>query len=361
MKTYLSYSFILAAAACSLATGQTAYTTPVGYVSQTCLPASDTIVGLPLRVATNAAGALASAPDLSTVPGSAILTLSGTPGFVVNAFQSTHFVKITSGASEGKFYTISSNTASTITVALNGDTLAAVTADTLLVSKFWTLGELFVPGASTTDPATTGNAVVVTSNTLLHKTEILFPNVNAVGINPSSIGIYFLFNGAWRKTGQPVANSFNTTQLWPDTYFTIRQPNLTSATTYTVSGEVESGKMVINLVTQNSVKQDNVVAIPRPVDVTLNQLSLGGTSAFLTTTNTLIHNDEILVFDNSTALKNRSASAIYFYYLGGWRKNGKPVATDFGTDIIKAGTGFIIRKAKVAGGPTVFWNNTSPY
>jgi uncharacterized protein (TIGR02597 family) len=361
MKTYLSYSFILAAAACGLATGQTAYTTPVGYVSQTCLPASDTIVGLPLRIAAGAAGALASSPDLVTTPGSAVLTLLGTPGLTANAFQGTHFVKFTSGGSEGKFYTVSSNTVSTITIALNGDTLAALTGNTLIVSKFWTLGELFVPAASTTDPATTGNAVVVTSQILAKKTEILLPNVSAVGVNPSSIGIYFVLNGAWRKNGASLTTSFDNTQLWPDKYFTIRQPALASATTYTVSGEVELGKMGINLVTQNSVKQDNVVSIPRPVDVTLNQLALGGTAAFMTTTSTLAKNDELLVFDNALAKKNRSASAIYFYYSGAWRKTGAPITTDFGTDTIKAGAGFIVRKAKVAGGPTVFWNNLAPY
>jgi uncharacterized protein (TIGR02597 family) len=360
MKTTI-YS-LLAAAACGMAFGQTtAYTTPVGYVSQTCLSLTDTLVGLPLRVATSGAGAVSGAPDLLTTPGSAILTIAGTPGFTVNGFAGTCFVKFTSGAASGKFYTVTSNAESTITINLNGDTLSAVAADTLVVSKFWTLGELFVPSASTSDPATTGNAIVVTTSTLSRKTEVLLPNIAGNGINLSSAGTYFIFNGAWRKVGQPATTSFNTQQLWPDNSFVVRQPTLAVPTTYTISGEVDTGNLVLGLRTQNATKQDNFVGLPRPVNTTLNALALGGTSAFVTTTSTLSRKDELLVFNNATAGKNKAASATYFWFNSAWRKVGQPATTDFGTDVITAGNGFIIRKSNVTGGPTAFWNNTASY
>jgi uncharacterized protein (TIGR02597 family) len=361
MKTYLSYSFILAAAACSLATGQTAYTTPVGYVSQKCLPVSDTIVGLPLRIATSAAGALSGNPNLAALPNSAILTVSGTPGFTVNAFSGTCYVKFTSGTSQGKFYTVTSNTASTITVNLNGDNLGAVNTDTFVVCKFWTLAELFVPSASTTDPATTGNAIVVTTSTLSKKTEVLLPNITAAGINLASAGSYYILGGSWRKSGQPTNVSYDNTQLWPDNLFTIRQPNLAVSTSYTISGEVDTGNFVVPLRTQSTVKQDNLVGLPRPVDTTLNALALGGTSAFVTTTSTLSKKDELMVYNNVIAAKNKAASASYYYFNAGWRKSGQPTNIDFGGDIINAGAGFMIRKAIVPNGATSFWNNTASY
>jgi uncharacterized protein (TIGR02597 family) len=361
MKT-LSISLIAVAAACGLASAQTAYTTPVGYVSQPCLANSDTIVGLSLRIATGGAGAVSGTPDTSSIPGSAVITIAGTPSFAINAFQNTHFVKFTSGLSNGKFYTVTSNTASTITIDLNGDTLSAANTDTLIVSKFWTLGELFVPSASTADPLTTGNAIVVTTNTLSRRTEVLLPNITGSGINLASSGTYYIFNGAWRRVGQPTTTSFNATQLWPDNYFIIRHPStVTSPTTYTIAGEVETGNFQVPLTTQNSTRQDNFVAIPRPIDLTLNNLALGGTPAFSTTTNTLSRRDELLVFNNAVAARNKAASATYFYFNGAWRRVGQPTTTDFGGDVIKAGYGFIIRKATEPGGPTVFWNNTPTY
>jgi uncharacterized protein (TIGR02597 family) len=366
MKTYLSYSFILAAAACSLATGQTAYTTPVGYVSQTCLPASDTIVGIPIKVATAGAGALSAAPNTSATPGFAIISLSGSPGFTVNSFQNTYYAKFTSGISNGKFYVITANSSSGLTLDLNGDTLAASTGDTVIITKLWTLGELFVPSASTTLAATTGNAIVASTSGIPagRRTEVLLPDTTTAGINLASSGTFFIYNGAWRKVGQPITNSYDTIQLWPDNDFIIRHPStVTAATTYTASGEVDSTNFVVALTTRAASKQDNFIGLPRPIDVSLNGLALGGTSAFLTSASGIPsgRRDELLVFNNSVASKNKAPSATYFYYNGAWRKSGSVVTTDFGTSLITSGSGFIIRKYQVTGGPTQFWNNTPSY
>ena len=58
MKTYIPYSLLLAAAASGLAYGQTAYTTPVGYVSLSMPANSATLLGLTLHQPTRAAGIL---------------------------------------------------------------------------------------------------------------------------------------------------------------------------------------------------------------------------------------------------------------------------------------------------------------
>jgi len=98
----LTYSIIAAACACGFASATTtAYTNPVGYVSQPCAANSDTIVGVPLRSAPVAAGALSVSPDTTTTPGSAILTIAGTPGFTASAFAGVDYVKFNSGAGAG--------------------------------------------------------------------------------------------------------------------------------------------------------------------------------------------------------------------------------------------------------------------
>jgi uncharacterized protein (TIGR02597 family) len=364
MKTYLSYSFILAAAACGLATGQTVYTTPVGYVSQTCLANSDTVVGIPVRIAVAGAGALSAVPTVSG--SSAVLAIAGSPGFVVDAFKNTHYAKFTSGASNGKFFAITANTAAGVTLDLNGDTLVSAAGDTIVISKFWTLGELFVPTASTTLASTTGNAIVASTSGIPsgRRSEILLPNTSGVGINLASSGVYYVLNGAWRKVGAAVSDSFNNTQLWPDNDFIIRHPTtVTAATTYTVSGEVDSTSFAVALTTRNASKQDNFIGLPRPVDSTLVGLNLGGSSAFLASTSALPsgRRDELLVYNNAVAARNKAPTSIYYYLNNGWRKVGAAVTADFGTDKILSGSGFTIRKYQVSGGPTQFWNNTPSY
>jgi uncharacterized protein (TIGR02597 family) len=365
MKSYIPYSLLAAIAACGLATGQeTAYTTPVGYISQTCAANSDTIVSLPLRQSAAAAGALSGAPDTATVPGSAIYTLSGSPGFTVDAYAGTHYVKFTSGADIGRWYAITANTANTITVDLNGATVGAVDTDTLEILKFWTLNELFNPAASTTDPLTTGNAIVASTSQLAagRRTSVLLPDMTSAGINLAPTTTYYVNGGIWKKQGSG-ATDFGGDQLWPDSYFIIRNPSaVTSPTTYTVTGEVEVGEFDVALGTQAGTSQDNFVGIPRAVDVALNDLNLGGTAAFVDSTSQLAagRRDQLLVFNNAASGQNKAPVTTYYRNAGLWKKQGGG-ATDFGADVIPAGSGFIIRKYQSGTGATANWDNTAAY
>jgi hypothetical protein len=77
MKSSISYSLLLAAAACGVAVGQTtAYTTPVGYVTETLRPNQYNLIGLTLQNPTVSAGVVASATSNSvTVTGATFSSL----------------------------------------------------------------------------------------------------------------------------------------------------------------------------------------------------------------------------------------------------------------------------------------------
>jgi uncharacterized protein (TIGR02597 family) len=364
MKSYIPYSLLAAAAACGMALGQTAYTTPVGYVSQACLANSDTIVGTPLRQSAAAAGALSVVPDTATVVGSAVLTLAGSPSLVESSFANTHYVKFTSGASLGKWFPVTANTDSSLTVNLDGAVLSAAEGDSVEVVKFWTLNELFPPAVATTDPTTTGGAIVASTSTLAagRRTQILIPNFTASGTNLAPATTYYIHSGLWKKQGQ--ANTdFGNDQLWPDAYFIIRHPAaVTSPTTYVVTGEVDTRDFGVNLATQAAVAQDNFIGLPRPVDTALNDLNLGGTSAFVSSTSALAagRRDQLLVFNNAVSGTNKAPAVTYYYHLGIWKKQGQS-NTDFGTDVIPAGAGFLVRKYQSGTGATAVWNNDPAY
>lgn len=362
MKTLFT-TFVMGAAVALVAHAQTATTTPVGYVTIACPANSDTIVGVPLKQPTVAAGALSANPSVAS--GSATLTISGA-AFTASQFANSHYVKFTSGASSGKYYAVTANTTNTLTVDLNGDTLGAVQNDTLSVTKFWTLGELFNPAQSTTDPTTTGNAIVASTSASPagRRTQILIPDSSSSGINLAPSAPFFILNGAWRRHGVDVTISFNDFQLWPDSYFMIRHSTgIASGTSYVSSGEVELQSTSIPLSTLVSGKQDNYIALVRPVDVKLKDLNLGGTSAFVSSTSGTPagRRDEVYTYSNIQTAVNKSPSATYFYLNGAWRKVGQDVSLDFGDDVISAGSGFTIRKYQTAAGATVFWNNTASY
>jgi len=353
-------------ATAGFALGQ-AVTTPVGYVTIECKASSDTIVGVPLRQYAAYAGTLGADPEVGDpLPEDvAVLTLSGSPALDVDAFADTHYVKFTNGTGNGQWFVITENDADSLTIKLNGGTINAVSGDQLEVIKFWTLAELFNPADSTTstNPVTTKNAIVASTslNAFGRRTQLLIPDYAAGGTNISTKYIFFIHNSIWKLDGA-LDTDYGEFKLWPDSYFIIRNPILTSSTYYTSTGEVESNNLNIDLHVLPSGKRDNLVSLPRPVDVSLEDLKLGNTPAFASSTslNAFGRKDEILVFDNAVVSRNKSASAIYFYF-NGWRKQGDTVESPLrNSDIIPAGWGFIVRKHQSAGG-TVFWNNEASY
>lgn len=334
---------------------QTATTNPVGFVKLTAPAGSDTILAAPLERASEFQGLV------SSISGG-VITVQGSPAWTANQFlyaagtqPKTYFVRFASGARSGSFFTVTGNAAGTLTVDLNGDSLSAVMAgDQLTLRPYFTLGTLF--------PAADAGVSFETSvSGLVRKTEILFPSQNLVGINPSASSTYFFFNGAWRKVGAAIATSFDDTVLLPDAYMIVR--NKTVPGTLTCVGSVLMSNVQIGLNSYGAAAQDNIVAVSRPVDVTLNASGLISSGAFVPSASALLRKDELFVFDNTVVATNKSAAATYFYFNNGWRKVGQPVATDFGADtVFKAGTGVIIRKAaNGSGAATVLWTNAATY
>jgi uncharacterized protein (TIGR02597 family) len=83
-------------------------------------------------------------------------------------------------------------------------------------------------------------------------------------------------------------------------------------------------------------------------------ISSGAFSASLVPGN---RTDELLYFDNAVAARNKSATAVYYYWNGGWRQVG--VGTnDVGTNaVFGAGNAAVIRKA-TNNASSVLWTNT---
>lgn len=73
------------------------------------------------------------------------------PIWTLDAFASTHFVEIVSGAAAGARFVISANTANSLNVDLDGGSLSGIAAnDEIIVAPFWTLNALFPEGLNLT-------------------------------------------------------------------------------------------------------------------------------------------------------------------------------------------------------------------
>jgi uncharacterized protein (TIGR02597 family) len=79
--------------------------------------------------------------------------------------------------------------------------------------------------------------------------------------------------------------------------------------------------------------------------LTLDQSQLASSGAFASSLLPGTRTDELLVFDNSSAQRNKSAVAVYYFWDSAWRRVGAGAAIVGSDPVFTPGTGFIIRKA----------------
>lgn len=357
--TRLTVFFLIAALP---AAAQSITSDPIGFNKVTCLSNSDTIVGIPLHVEGSHTTKLAADPTTNP-DGSVTLTVTAT--FTADAFP-RHFVKFVGASKDGCWYDITANDTRSITINLNGDNLAGVVAGgTLVVAEHWSLGTLFNPALSTTDPTTTGNAIVASTGyqAFQRRTEVLLPDLVGTGVNLAPTGKYYIASGHWRRSGDPTYADMDGLMLNPDNYFIIRHPgSVTANTTFRSLGEVNTRNWTIALATLTDGQQDTFIALPRPVPLTLGELNLWQSGAFMVSTGVQAfqRRDVLLVFDNAAAAQNKAPIATYYHNGSNWLKvNDGTTAHD--EDIIPAGIGFIVRKYRTATGATSFWKNIPTY
>ncbi len=336
--------------------GESTLTTdPVGFVRVQTPAAAEAAVACPFERPWEFYGKVASVAG-------GVVTVAGRPAwpaarfvFAAPAQRKTYYARFTSGARAGAFFTVLSNGADTLVLDLNGDSLAQVAAgDLLTVTPYWTIGSLF--------PATAAGVSFESSpSAVSRRTELFVPDQSAVGTNPSAAATYYFLNGAWRRFGASITESFDDAVILPDSYLLLRNRAFSGTTMFV--GSVLMSDIRIGLNSLPAAKQDNLVALARPIDVSLANSGLIASGAFRATLSPAARLDELFVFDNAAPGINKGVAAIYYFYNGAWRKIGRPVTEDCGAELVfKTGQGAIIRKAE-SGAPaaTTDWVNKPTY
>ena len=288
----------------------------------------------------------ATVAQISSVA-SNIISITGFPDWAANQFiysagtQTNHYyVRLTSGAAEGRVWTVVANNANSLTVDLSaGDLSTIAPGDILSIEPNWSFASAFNGGSGVNASPTSGT----------RNTELLMPDLASAGINLSAAKIYFYNAGVWKIVGQGITDHGDDV-IPPNSHFIVRH-NVATNTTWTAFGMVDAAKISIPLRAQLSVGQDNFIGLARPNFLTLNESGLISSGAFMASPIPGNRTDELLTFDNAVIEKNKSASAVYYYWNNAWRSVGAG-STDVGnTPVFVPGNGVIIRKAT---------NNTAP-
>ena len=370
------YSLVTLAVVSVVGAAVAVETDPVGFSTVTAPANSDLSVTLPLHRSTAFQGAVTGVSG-NVISLNATFTASqfvyASPGQINTYYVSVRSTVSLSSAVKGKWFSIVSNTTSSVTVDPDGpssvETQGLVVGDTIEIIPFWTLNTLFP----------NGQGLTITTDIDSPQDLIFTLPQNVAGINLQA-SLSFLYCDDPVNLGTPgwyAAGTFTSTSpggvswadypLAPDTF--IRFRNRGAATTLTLTGAVPTSDVatVIARLASNQ-QQDNFVVNPFPVAISLPETGLFESGAFQVTTDIDSPKDLLLVFDGTETGFNSQPSKIYLYCddpanlpQAGWYASGT-FAGPYGSTskLIPAGAALVVRKAA---GPvaSTSWKMGKPY
>lgn len=346
--------FCLLAVVVGETNAQVATSRIVGYNSTTCLGGSDTFLGVPFHRAPAYSGSVAANVTLNDSP--VAVQASGTPGWAVDGFVGTHYVKFTTGAAAGLILEISANTAGGFTVNADGYGSRAVReGDRFLIIPHWTLETLLPHATQTTLHQSSGDLLPQRGS------EIHFYEVTDTGIDLAPEKIYYVKSNGWFQSA-PGSPSANNVVVPPHAAFIVRHQPGAANTTFRPAAHVDVYPSAVVLTRQKGKANDNILAMIRPIPITLDELGFSNTS-FVPSVNTTEagRRDEILIYDNSVAGYNKAEQARYFRHLNTWKLDNGADYPNSDNVQLPAGAVIVVRKASSTSDGSVSWTNDPNY
>jgi len=297
----------------------TATTTPVGFVTVTVPAATSSTTPSSAPIAIPLYNSAAFQGTVSSVDSSSAFSLSGA-AFTANQYSSSsapYFVRMMSGTNVGRFFLITSNTTTQLTVNANG-----VNLTTLL-----TVGD---------------SAQIVPANTLSSVFGATATGFQT-GVDASSSDNVYLWNGTgwdlyynngtnWKKSGSLLSQ--NNVIVYPDEGLFISRRATTGPLTLTVLGTVPSTTEQSDLAGAGS----SFVPNRFPVDTQLGSIGFQNSPNW-TSGPAAGQADDVYIW-------NGTGWDVYYYNATNWKKSGSLLTQD--TKVIPAGTAVFVTRVNSA-------------
>lgn len=327
-----------------------------GFMKFDCPANSDTVVSAPFHPAPRWAGRAAGSPT-DQGGGTARVSLKDSPAFAAGELTAApHFLycRDGSGVHRGRHFRIIAHGADTIDVTASLADLGSLTTDGLVsVIPAWTLDTLLPPDTQTTLHASAGPLATE------RVSELLFFDATTVGTSLAPSRRFYVTDTAWREVGS-FAEAGDTV-IEPGQAFIIRHPAGVAMTTFVPNQQVYGGLVSVMIGGSAADKgRDTMIGLPRPVSITLDDLDFApGQFVESATTAPGDRKDQLLVFDNSDAMRNKQPDAIYFRSGGQWLRAESGAAA--GSQSIEPSAGLLVRRAAGSGTTPIFWVNSPTY
>ncbi len=332
----------------------TVYSPVAGFLKFDCPAASDTIVSVPFHRTPRWAGRVLAAP--SNQGGNVFrISLKDSPSFAADELTANRHLLYCRDAAgpEGRHFTIVAHGANSIDVSAGPADLSGLTTDSQVsVIPAWTLDTLFPAATQTTLHASTGPLATQRAS------ELLFFDATTAGTSLAPTRRFYVTSSGWFEVGS--FGAAGSTVIAPGQSFIIRHPAGVAATTFLPNQQVYGGKVTLPIPVANGKARDTMLSLPRPVLLTLAQLDFApGDFVESASTSPGDRKDQLLVFDNSQAERNKLPAAIYYRSGGQWLRDGTNAVSNSVT--IEPSAGLLLRKAAGGADSVVLWKNAPTY
>ena len=335
----------------------TVTTDPVGYMTKTVNANADLKLGLPLHRSATLATSVESVTS-STV------TVSTT---VPDVTTDVHYLWVTSGPLVGKWYTITSATANSVTVAEDLASEGLVATNTFEIIPFWTLDTLFP----------SGGGVPKSSSVFAASAQVQLSNLDGSGINIATGDSYLYSDGSdaafgisegWVNTNNPFGGNAGSVIISPASYITIRNETGSPAEIIN-SGSVPTGNVANYVLSSSSGEQDSQITNPFPAGISLGNSGLITDGVIRASSNAFVPLDQLQIYPSAPSTINPAVSSTYIYSDGsqvgigipeGWLDINNPFGGIKDDDLIPAGAAIIVRRS-AGTDELISWSPTTPY
>lgn len=328
----------------------------VGFMRYDCKANSDTVVSAPFHQSPRWAGSVAGSPT-DQGGGTARLFLKDSPSFTTGVLTgSPHFLycRDSSGGHRGRYFPIVAHGSDNIDVRASLGELGTLTTDGLVsVIPAWTLATLFPPDTQSALHSSSGPLATQ------RVSELLFFDATTAGTSLAPSRRFYVTDTAWHEVGSFV--EAGRTIIEPGQAFIIRHPSGVEPTSFVPSQQVFGGLVTTTIHVSATRERDTMIGLPRPVAITLDELDFG-TGQFVESATTAEgdRKDQLLVFDNAEALRNKQPDATFFRSGGQWRRD-EPGFPAVGQFKIEPSVGLLVRKATGATDQPILWVNSPTY
>jgi uncharacterized protein (TIGR02597 family) len=332
-------------------------TDPVGYITKTVNSNADLKLGLPLH----------QPPVLSSTVESVTTSTVTVAATVPDVTTDAHYLWVKSGPLVGKWYTITSATSNSATVAEDLATEGLVATNTIEIIPFWTLDTLLP----------SGGGVPKSSSVFSASAQVQLSNLDGNGINIATGDSYLYSDGSdsglgisegWVNTNNPFGGNTGSVIVSPASYITIRNETGSPADILNV-GSVPTGNVANYVLSSSSGEQDSQITNPFPAGISLANSGLNSDGVIRASSNAFAPLDQLQVYPSSPSTINPAVSNTYIYSDGsqsgigipaGWLDINNPFGGSKDGDLIPAGAAIIVRRASGTD-ELISWSPSIPY